>query len=164
MRVILINPWNQTISDTEYSSTWTDFYRLLSGPTAQGLPDAKVSCTDITSLVETKDHQLVVDDVGYVNGEPQAYFRMDGRTFAGRGVVIASDDCGDTAEPQLSADEIAGMVSFLPTGVEVMPERAVVTSFDTLEELLTFLHDRRGGMAQERCHIVAMPVSPQAWG
>jgi hypothetical protein len=153
MRVILINPWNQTVSDTEYSGTWTDFYRLLSGPTAEGLPDAKVSCMDITTLVEARDHQLVVDDVGYVNGEPQAYFRMDGRTFAGRGIVIASDDSGDTAEPQLTAAEIAGMVTFLPTGVEVMPERAVVTSFDTFDELLTFLDDNRGGMAQESNNV-----------
>jgi hypothetical protein len=149
MRVILINPWDQSINDTEYSGTWTDFYRLLSGPTAAGLPDAKVSCIDITTLVEARDHQLVVDDVGYVNGEPQAYFRMDGRTFAGRGIVIASDDGGDTAEPQLTTAEIAGMVTFLPTGVEVVPERAVVTSFDTLDELLTFLDHSKGGMAQE---------------
>ncbi len=45
MRVILINPWDQSVSEAEYSGELRDCYRLLSGPTIEGQPDAQIGVT-----------------------------------------------------------------------------------------------------------------------
>ena len=143
MRVILINPWTQTISETEYSGTCTDLYRFLSGPTAPGLDDARVELFDITGTRTIPDHDLVVDDLGLVNGEPQAYFEIDGRTFAGRGVILCHDEKGNSAPATATIEQVKAAVKFLPIGCEVRVTPVQVFGFDTTEEMLRFLSERQ---------------------
>lgn len=143
MRVILINPWTQTISETDYSGIYTDLYRLLSGPTASGLDDARVEFFDITSLRAIPNHELVVDDLGLVNGEPQAYFQIDGRTFAGRGVILRHDGDGESAPAIATIEQANAAVQFLPIGCEVQVSPVQVFGFDTTEDMLRFLSGKR---------------------
>jgi hypothetical protein len=140
MRVILINPWDQSVSDAEFNGDYRDHYRLLSGPTVEGLENAEVSCFDITSLDgPLEDHQLVVDDEGLLI-EPQAYFHLCGRTFAGRGVILRDDD---GACSSLTAEAVRDLVDFLPIGTTVEVGPCTVTSFDTPEEMFAFLNAQR---------------------
>lgn len=143
MRAILINPWTQTISETDYSGTYTDLYRLLSGPTAPGLDDARVEVFDITGTQAIPDHDLMVDDLGLVNGEPQAYFEIDGRTFAGRGVILCHGEEGNSAPATTTIEQVRSAGAFLPIGCEVHVTPVQVFGFDTTEEMLRFLSERQ---------------------
>ena len=91
MRVIIINPWDQSISEAVKQPGYRDYYRLLSGPTIADAEDSKVTCFDITMLNAPAAHLLVVDDNGLLTSN-QAFFQLDGRTFAGRAVLIGNDD------------------------------------------------------------------------
>jgi hypothetical protein len=136
MRVILINPWDQSVSEAEHSGELRDYYRLLSGSTIEGQPDAQIDLVDITSLDGVlEDHILVVDDEGLLI-EPQAYFQLCGRTFAGRAVVTRDMGEGPTT---LSLEAVEAMVNFLPVGTRVEVGPCSVTSFDTPEEMFAFL-------------------------
>lgn len=136
MRVILINPWDQSVSEAEFSGELHDYYRLLSGPTIEGQPDAQIDLVDITSLDGMlEDHILVVDDEGLLI-EPQAYFQLCGRTFAGRAVVTRDSGEGSTTVPP---ETVEAMVDFLPVGTRVEVGPCTVTSFDSAEAMFAFL-------------------------
>jgi hypothetical protein len=144
MRVILINPWTQTISEAEFSGQYADYYRLLSGPTLDGHDDDKVTCFDMTSLDgDLEDHLLVVDDVGFCQ-DVQAYFQLCGRTFAGRGVIVQSD--GESEHERgatVSIEQVTQAVTFLPIGTEVEIAPTVVHSFENADALWDFLSNLR---------------------
>ncbi len=144
MRVILINPWNQSVSETQHNGDWRDYYRLLSGPTLDGLEEAQVSCFDMTGLDgPLAGHLLVVDDVGFCT-DTQAYFGLCGRTFAGRGVIVAGGDGGEDQGTDIPVETVREAVTFVPVGPVIRPEPAVVTGFDTTEALLAYLNAATG--------------------
>lgn len=137
MRVIVLNPWNKTISEAVHNGHYTDYYRLLSGPTADGLPDARVDCFQIVGLGDAAGHLMFVDDEGLLN-LPQRYFRLSGSstTFAGRAVVTGGDRGEDESAATLSIEQLASCVTWLPDDTEVEVPPPVVTEFDDVDELL----------------------------
>jgi hypothetical protein len=150
MRVILINPWDQSVTEAEHSGDWRDYYRLLSGPTLQGLEDAQVSCFDMTRLDgPLADHLLVVDDVGFCT-DIQAYFGLCDRTFAGRGVIVRDGDGEEDQATDLTIKAVREAVCFVPVGVLVAAEPTVVTGFDTAEALFEYLDRRLAPLTPER--------------
>ena len=138
MRVILINPWDQTVTDAIKQPGYRDYYRLLSGPTCEGMEDSKVTCFDITVLTAPAGHLLVVDDNGMLSDE-QAFFQLDGRTFAGRGVLIGDDGGEDDGPASASVDDVAALVSWVPLGATVTIGRPKVHSFATTDDMMRFL-------------------------
>lgn len=139
MRVILINPWDHSVSEAEHNGNWRDYYRLLSGPTFDGLKEACVTCFDMTGLDGAlAGHLLVVDDVGFCT-DTQAYFGLCGRTFAGRGVIVADGDGGEDQETDIAVETVREAVTFVPVGLVVTPEPTVVTGFDTADALIDYL-------------------------
>ena len=136
MKVIIINPWDRSVSHAEHTGDFRDYYRLMSGPTLDGLPDAEVGTFDIVGLGDTADHVMFVDDEGLF-AEPQAYFGMGNcaSTYAGRGVIAGRNDDGDNADCALSLAQVAASVRWLPLGTIVDPGRPVVESFDTAEAM-----------------------------
>ena len=113
MRVIVINPWDQSVTEAKHTGNYKDFYRLLSGPTLEGLPDAEINCFDIAQIGDPSGHIMFVDDEG-LYGDPQAYFTLgaDGNVFAGRGVIACGghgeDDRIDAQGGRLRAMQEAG--------------------------------------------------------
>lgn len=83
MRAIHINPHNQTVSEVEYSGDYHDIYKLI---------DA-----DLFTVVYTDIGDIFVDDEGLFKGD-QAFFWLRGtpQPLAGHGLVLASDDEGET--------------------------------------------------------------------
>lgn len=134
MRVIVINPWDQTVTEAEHNGDYRDYYRLLSGPTEEGHNGDRVTCFDIAHLENPAGHLLFVDDNGLGNAH-QAYFRLDGVTYAGRGVIAASNGGEDESGATCTVDEVRALVRFLPIGEPVDPPIVVVTTFVSLDDI-----------------------------
>lgn len=83
-------------------------------------------CFDLARLRVPAGHMLFVDDTGLAN-EHQAYFRIDGRTYAGRGVLAADNGGEDETGATVSIEEVRSQVEFLPIGTRVAVTMPVVT-------------------------------------
>lgn len=143
MRVIVINPWDQTVTEAEHNGDHRDYYRLLSGPTLEGYADAAVNCFDITPVGDPDGHITFVDDEGLF-ADVQAHFVLgtNGSVFAGRGVIARSDGGeGDKSATMMIADVLAS-VTWLPIGSEISVPHPVIESFDTFDEMLERLDER----------------------
>lgn len=137
MRVIVINPWDQTVTEAEHNGDYRDYYRLLSGPTMDGYPDADVNCFDIAQINDAERHIMFVDDNGLL-GDTQAFFTLgpQGAVFGGRGVIARSSGGEDEVEATISVDEIRAGIKWLPIGTEVDIGQPVIEEFDSFEAML----------------------------
>lgn len=138
MRVILIDPWNQTVFATSKLDGYRDYYRLLSGASPEGLRHTRVSCFDITMVNAPPNHLLVVDDEGFLK-EEQAFFQLDGRTFAGRAVLVGGGAGEEEGPASANLDEVLRLVTWIPLSTKVCVNRPIIRSFETTEELIAFL-------------------------
>ena len=142
MRVIVINPWDQSVTEAKHSGDYKDYYRLLSGPTLEGLPDAEINCFDIAQIGDPSGHIMFVDDEG-LYGDPQAYFTLgaDGNVFAGRGVIACGGHGEDETGATLTVEEIRASIKWVPIGAQVDPGQPIIESFDSFEALIARLGD-----------------------
>jgi len=143
MRVIVINPWDQTVTEAEHNGDYRDCYRLLSGPTLEGYADAAVNCFDITPVSDPDGHIMFVDDEGLF-ADLQAHFVLgtSGAVFAGRGVIARSDGGEDEKGATITIAEVLASVTWLPIGTEISVPQPVIESFDTFDAMLERLHER----------------------
>ena len=102
MRAILINPFDGTVTETEYSGELKDIYRL----TQCGI--VEVARADIGT------HTLYVDEEGLFKKD-QKFFAIDGarQPYAGRGLIVGYDN-GDDSAATISLDEVKDKVRFQP--------------------------------------------------
>lgn len=140
MRVIVINPWDQTITEAEHNGNYRDYYRLLSGDTRDDCAPAKVGTFALAYIGDPDQHIMFVDDEGLFC-DPQAYFMLGGQSavFAGRGVIARSDGGEDEVGATLTLEQVRASVTWLPIGVVVDPGRPVVEAFDSFEDLIAKL-------------------------
>jgi hypothetical protein len=143
MRVIVINPWNQTVTEADHNGSCRDYYRLLSGPTIEGYPDASVNCFDITPVGDPDGHIMFVDDEGLL-AEVQAHFVLgtSGATFAGRGVIARSDNCEDEKGATIAIADVIASITWLPIGTEISVPQPVIERFDSFDAMLERLEKR----------------------
>lgn len=140
MRVIVINPWNQAVTEAEYNGNYRDYYRLLSGDTRDDCAPAKVDTFALAYIGDPDQHIMFVDDEGLFC-DPQAYFMLGGQSavFAGRGVIARSDDGEDETGATLTIAQVESCVTWLPVGIVVDPGRPVVEAFDSFDDLIANL-------------------------
>jgi hypothetical protein len=102
MRAILIDPYNETISEVEHTGGIDSIYKLLSGP------ERKVGTFTIVGL--GKGETLYVDDEGLLHN-PTHFFQWQGyhQPLAGRGLILGSKRSEDAAT-KLSLDEAKARV------------------------------------------------------
>ena len=143
MRVIVINPWDQTVTEADHSGDYRDYYRLLSGPTLDGYPDADVNCFDLTPVGDPDGHIMFVDDEGLL-ADVQAHFVLgtSGATFAGRGVIARSDGCEEEQGATITIADVLASITWLPIGTEISVPQPVIESFDTFNAMLERLDER----------------------
>ena len=114
-RAILIDPFTQTISEVKMVDTKLQtIYTLL-----------ECRIITITSLANGID--MVLDDEGLLkDSESQAYFKfgIGSQPFAGKALVIATDDEGDFASlpEKVSVDKINDKVIFFKPSKETLEE------------------------------------------
>lgn len=114
-RAILIDPFNETITEVKMVDTKLQtIYTLL-----------ECRIITITSLANGID--MVLDDEGLLkDSEKQAYFKfgIGSQPFAGKALVIATDDEGDFASlpEKVSVDKINDKVIFFKPSKETLQE------------------------------------------
>lgn len=114
-RAILIDPFNETITEVKMVDTKLQtIYTLL-----------ECRIITITSLANGID--MVLDDEGLLkDSESQAYFKfgIGSQPFAGKALVIATDDEGDFASlpEKVSVDKINDKVIFFKPSKETLEE------------------------------------------
>lgn len=114
-RAILIDPFNETITEVKMVDTKLQtIYSLL-----------ECRIITITSLANGID--MVLDDEGLLkDSEKQAYFKfgIGSQPFAGKALVIATDDEGDFASlpEKVSVDKINERVIFFKPSKETLEE------------------------------------------
>jgi len=106
MRGILINPFDQTIKEVVYTGDYREIYVLTDCQTF-----------DVVRLSDADD--MYVDDEGIL--KDNRYFSWSGRNFAGKALILAHDDEGDTIETTYDLQEVVDRVEWLPEGHRETP-------------------------------------------
>ena len=125
MQAILIDTPNQTIEIVDYSGDYKDIYALL-------------GCDLFTTvyLEGVGEDTLYVDDEGlYV--ENQVFFGIAGcpQPLAGRGLILGTDDEGDSTDCTSSLDTIKKMVTWRHQWLDAPAPQMDFFSFDDVEGL-----------------------------
>tara|TARA_R110002012_G_scaffold294538_2_gene490737 strand:+ start:1459 stop:1830 length:372 start_codon:yes stop_codon:yes gene_type:complete len=108
MKAILIDPFDESVSEVEYNGDYKEIYNL-----------ADCRTFDVVSLDDTND--VYVDDEGLLKN-PTRYFRIFSYntmrlvTLAGKGLILGHNDDGETIATTLNANEYAETIQFLPEG------------------------------------------------
>jgi len=108
VRIILINPFDQTVKEGVYGGDYREIYDLIECRTF-----------DVVSLSDADD--LYVDDEGLLVEGNQRYFSWSGRNFAGMGLIMGHDDEGETVGTTYDLQEVVDRVEFLPEGHKKTP-------------------------------------------
>ena len=102
MKAILINPFDQTIKETEYTGDYREIYSL-------------VECRTFDCVRLTPHEDMYIDDEGLLI-DNQRYFRMleIGANYAGKALLLSHDDEGETTATNLTLQDVKDMVEWLP--------------------------------------------------
>lgn len=102
MKAILINPFDQTIKETEYTGDYREIYSL-------------VECRTFDCVRLTPHEDMYIDDEGLLI-DNQRYFRMleIGANYAGKALLLSHDDEGETTATNWTLQDVKSMVEFLP--------------------------------------------------
>ena len=108
MKAILINPFDQTIKETEYTGDYREIYHLIDCRTF-----------DIVNIIHTED--MYIDDEGLLK-ENQRYFTFTNEgTYAGKALLLGHNDEGETTACGFTLQEVKDMVEWLPEGHKETP-------------------------------------------
>ena len=106
MRAILINPQDRTITEVEYTGDYKNIYKHI-----------EASCFDCVRIGDENEHTIFVDDEGLLNGKARdvGMFRYDGdfpAYLAGKALILATDDEGESVAATLTLDYVKEKVAF----------------------------------------------------
>lgn len=107
MRGILINPFDEIIKVVVLTGNYKEIYALIECRT--------FDCVDIDEY-----NTMYIDDEGLLK-EPNRYFSIQGRNYAGSGLIIGNNDEGESIDSTLTVEQIKDMISFLPKGYKQKP-------------------------------------------
>ena len=102
MKAILINPFDQTIKETEYTGDYREIYSL-------------VECRTFDCVRLTPHEDMYIDDEGLLI-DNQRYFRMVeiGSNYGGKALLLSHDDEGETKATNWTLQDVKDMVEWLP--------------------------------------------------
>lgn len=101
MKALLIDPEFNLVKEVEYSGDYDDIYKLI-------------DC-DLFTCVDLGDGEtLYLDDEGLFKSESYQ-FQLDGayQPFCGKGLILGTDDDGETVATKLIPTDIAKHIEFL---------------------------------------------------
>lgn len=105
MKAILIDPFDETVTEVEHNGDYRQIYTLLSHP------EHPVSCFTVVQI-ENND-AIFVDDEGLLK-DPKYFFSYEGypQPLAGKGLILGTNDEGDSVDVVTTVDDIKKRVSF----------------------------------------------------
>lgn len=126
MKTIVINPQNHTITEAEYNGDFHEINKLLS------FEDQEIDCFDCVRIDESET--IFVDDEGLINsnGARHGFFYVKGEypvMLAGKGVILATDEEGESIGTSLTVEQVKDMVLFGAPEIDRIRER--VSFMDT---------------------------------
>ena len=99
MKAYLIDPFEKSINEVEYSGDYQDIYKLINA--------------DLFDVAYIDDGiGVFVDDEGLYKPN-QAFFQVGYAMLAGYGLVLGTDDEGESISPNISLKDLAKKVTFL---------------------------------------------------
>ena len=109
MKGILINPFDETIKEVEYTGNWRDISLLI-------------DCELYDIVVLSDEDTMYIDDDGLLKNNNR-YFSWDGRNFEGKGLIIGnrSGEGTDNLNTTFELQEVIDRVEFLPDGHRETP-------------------------------------------
>lgn len=107
MKAILINPFDQTIKETEYTGDYREIYSL-------------VECRTFDCVRLTDMQDMYLDDEGLLI-DNQRYFSIEGRNYGGKALLLSHDSEGETTATDWTLQEAKDMVEWLPEGHKETP-------------------------------------------
>jgi len=114
MKAILINPYNETITEVEYSGNFKEIYKLI-------------DCSTFDCINIDDDNTLFVDDEGLLQQNRYFYWK-DYTNLAGKALIIGVDyQTGEDCDTSWSLQEVENMVEWLPEGHEEEPMMEFIT-------------------------------------
>ena len=110
-KAYLIDAENRTVTETKIES-WKDIA-------------PKIGCELFTVVNIEKEDALYVDDEGLLK-QPEHFFLYKGynQPLAGNGLVMGTDEEGDSTDPQNTLEEIKSRITFMNTVEVVLWSRA----------------------------------------
>lgn len=106
MKGILINPFDETIKEVEVTNDYKDIYVLI-----------ECSTFDVVRISDEDD--MFIDDEGLL--KDNRYFRIAGRNYAGRALLLSHNEDGDTMGTTFPMEDLEHLVDFLPKGHRETP-------------------------------------------
>ena len=102
MKAILINPFDQTIKEAEYTGDYREIYSLI-------------DCRTFDCVRLTPHEDMYIDDEGLLI-DNQRFFRMVeiGANYAGKALLLSHDDEGETKATNWTLQDVKDMVEWLP--------------------------------------------------
>jgi hypothetical protein len=110
MRGILIDPFTRTVREIETGGTLAEIYSTL-----------EVELITVVSVGQ--EDSLFIDDEGLlVPKEVQEYFywRGSNQPYAGRGLILGTDDEGENTDTSLTVEDVGRLVTF-PDKADIDP-------------------------------------------
>lgn len=105
MKAILIDPFNETVTEVEHNGDYKHIYALLSHP------DHPVDCFTVVRI--EYDDAIFVDDEGLLK-DPKHFFVLEGydQPLAGKGLVLGTNVVGESVSPVSTLEDVRKRVSF----------------------------------------------------
>ncbi len=106
MKAYLIDPFQKSISEVNYSGDWQNINRMI-------------GCDYFTTVMLNDDGDTAfVDDEGLLKDQAEMqYFRIRmapdfHQTIAGKGLVLGTDSQGESVAPTCNIEWLEGVISF----------------------------------------------------
>ena len=100
MKAYLIDPFAKTVSEVQYNGDYKTIYNLIS---SDNIKVDTFTCVEINDQSDT----IYVDDEGLnKNLNQQAFFMFNGTPLAGKGLVLGTDEEGDSQSPTITLQEL----------------------------------------------------------
>ena len=107
MKAILINPFDETIKETEYTGDYREIYSLI-------------ECRTFDCVRLTPHEDMYIDDEGLLI-DNQRYFSIEGRNYGGKALLLSHNSEGETKSTNWTLQDVKDMVEFLPEGHKETP-------------------------------------------
>lgn len=106
MKAILIDTPNHQVTEVEYSGDYKQIYQHIRAQMFE------VVIPDVVNDIEVT---VYVDEEGLINDNPHGAFAIAGinQPLVGYGLVLGTDDVGETVEAPVDVDWVKARVAFL---------------------------------------------------
>lgn len=106
MKALLIDPAFRTITKVDYTGDFRQIYELIDADNF-----------DVVSVAgpDDKEVSVFVDGEGLLNNNPHGWFTIEGyaQPLRGRGLVLGTDEYGESVDAPIDTLDAARMVQFL---------------------------------------------------